>query len=116
MAHKIVLVDDLDGSELSDSAVTTRFSLDGSHYEIDLGDANREKLREVLAPFIAAGRKAASTSASGTRRSAKSGGRSSAGKRTAAIREWANANGHSVGERGRIPANIVEAYEAATGN
>lgn len=116
MAHKIVLVDDLDGSELSDTAVTTRFSLDGSHYEIDLGEANRDKLREVLAPFIAAGRKAAASSASGTRRNAKSGSRSGAGKRTAAIREWANANGHSVGERGRIPANIVEAYEAATGN
>lgn len=114
MAHKIVLVDDLDGSELGDNAVTTRFSLNGAHYEIDLGDANRQKLADALAPFIAAGRRASAGAASA--RSAAPKKRSAGAKsNTSAIREWANANGHTVGDRGRIPANIVEAYEAATG-
>ena len=30
-----------------------------------------------------------------------------------AIREWANKNGHTVSERGRIPSSVVEAYHAA---
>jgi hypothetical protein len=114
MAHKIVLVDDLDGTELGDNAVTTRFSLNGAHYEIDLNDANREKLAGVLAPFIAAGRRASASA--GTGRVAASRKRVGSGSgNTAAIREWASANGHSVGDRGRIPASIIEAYEAATG-
>lgn len=116
MAHRIVLVDDLDGSELNESAATTRFSLDGAQYEIDLAEANRDRLREALAPFIAAGRKVGPTSAPAGRRSARSAASGGSGKRTADIREWANANGHRVGERGRIPANVVAAYEAATGN
>lgn len=35
--------------------------------------------------------------------------------RTALIREWAGENGFEVAKGGRIPANIVKAYEAATG-
>lgn len=114
MAHKIVLVDDLDGTELGDNAVTTRFSLNGASYEIDLGEANRQKLADALAPFIAAGRRASAGGGSGRAAAPRkrAGGSSS---NTAAIREWANANGHPVGDRGRIPANIIEAYEAATG-
>lgn len=34
--------------------------------------------------------------------------------RNSVIREWAAANGYTVGNRGMIPANVVEAYEAAT--
>ena len=30
---------------------------------------------------------------------------------TAAIREWADANGHEVSARGRIPSSVLEAYE-----
>ncbi|MBQ9918656.1 MAG: Lsr2 family protein, partial [Microbacterium sp.] len=31
----------------------------------------------------------------------------------AAVREWARANGHTVSDRGRIPASVLEAYGAA---
>ena len=54
MAHKIVLVDDLDGTELGDNAVTTRFSLNGAHYEIDLNESNQQKLADALAPYLPA--------------------------------------------------------------
>ncbi|MFN3707550.1 histone-like nucleoid-structuring protein Lsr2 [Microcella sp.] len=114
MAHKIVLVDDLDGTELGDNAVTTRFSLNGAHYEIDLNESNRQKLADALAPFIAAGRRASAGVAAGRASGAKKRGGASKSN-TSAIREWANANGHPVGDRGRIPAHIVDAYEAATG-
>jgi hypothetical protein len=29
------------------------------------------------------------------------------------VRQWATENGYEVSSRGRIPANIVEAYEEA---
>lgn len=104
------LVDDIDGTVLEDGAGSTiRFSLEGRTYEIDLSDANAAKLRDALAPFIAAGRSVAgaSRSSGGARR-----GRSSSGD-LAAIRSWAQSNGFSVGDRGRISAEVREAYERA---
>jgi hypothetical protein len=50
-------VDDIDGSA---AAHTVAFALDGLRYEIDLSDGNAAALREVFAPYIAAGRKAGS--------------------------------------------------------
>ena len=32
---------------------------------------------------------------------------------TKAIREWAQANGYDVSDRGRIPADVADAYAAA---
>ncbi len=32
---------------------------------------------------------------------------------TAAIRQWAQQNGHQVSDRGRIPKSVLEAYQAA---
>ena len=34
-------------------------------------------------------------------------------EQTAAIREWARANGHEVSERGRLSASVLAAFEAA---
>lgn len=52
----VVLVDDLDGSE--DSGVKKRkFGLDGVSYEIDLGDDNYARLRDIFADYIEAGRR-----------------------------------------------------------
>ena len=51
MAQKvnIVLVDDIDGSEATE---TVTFGLDGTSYEIDLNDANAARLREAMAEFV----------------------------------------------------------------
>ncbi|WP_328612264.1 Lsr2 family protein [Amycolatopsis sp. NBC_00345] len=56
MAQKVRvdLVDDIDGS---DAAQTVPFALDGVTYEIDLSDGNAARLRDGLAPFIAAARR-----------------------------------------------------------
>lgn len=102
------LVDDLDGTVLDDgSGSTIRFSLEGRNYEIDLSDANAARLRDALAPFISAGRSVAGSgrSTSGSRRASRSGGD------LAAIRSWAQSNGYSVGDRGRISAEVREAYD-----
>jgi len=104
---QVSLVDDIDGSVASS---TVGFSLDGKTYELDLSDKNAGKLRDALAPFVASARRS-----DGRRRS--SGGPKMTLKsatdreRTAAIREWAREHGHKVADRGRIPGNVLEAYE-----
>lgn len=105
------LVDDIDGTVLDVGAgETVLFSLDGTAYEIDLTDKNAEVLRNALAPYISAARTVSSRAAGG--------GGSRKRRRTgqqdySAIREWAKSNGYQVSERGRVPASVLEAYEAA---
>jgi hypothetical protein len=115
MAQKTIvqLIDDLDGTS-NDSIETITFGLDGETYEIDLNDANASKLRDQLADFVASGRRTGGRAKIGTRATSTSGsGRSR--EQTQAIREWARSNGWDVAERGRIPANVVEAFEADAG-
>lgn len=113
MAQKvqIILEDDIDGGKADE---TVRFSLDGSNYEIDLSTANAAKLREALAEFISAGRKATAGRAASTSRvrSASSGSRNSD---SAKIRQWARDNGYNVNARGRIQQEVQEAYRRANG-
>jgi hypothetical protein len=107
MAQKVqvLLVDDLDGSEATE---TVSFGLDGVSYEIDLSSGNAGQLRKELASYVEHGRKAGSVL--GRRRRQRNG----AGReQSARIREWAKDHGYKVNERGRIPANIVADYDAA---
>lgn len=118
MARRIVhqLVDDLDGSVLEvGEGETVLFSLDGAAYEIDLSDANAAALREALAPYVDAGR-AVSRAHGGT--SATTGSAHRVQRRAGQqdygpIRAWAKDNGYTVSDRGRVPASVIEAYEAA---
>jgi hypothetical protein len=111
MARKIevLLVDDLDGGT-ADETVT--FSLNGTHYEIDLSTANAKKLREAIQPFADKGARQSGTGKRVGRALVTHRG-SQDRKRSPQIREWAKAQGLRVNERGRIPAVIVEQYEAA---
>jgi hypothetical protein len=107
------LVDDLDGGIITaGQGGTVSFGLDGKQYEIDLTSANADRLRSALFPFIAKARSAGGSrsrgSASGA--SGRSRATSSASGETQRIREWAQANGYPVGDRGRIAAEIREAY------
>lgn len=120
MARRIVhqLVDDLDGTVLEvGSGETVLFSLDGVAYEIDLSDENAATVRAALAPFIAAGRSVSARNARGTAAGARRGsstGTKRAGQRDyAPVREWAAQNGYTVSARGRIPAPVLAAYDAA---
>jgi nucleoid-associated protein Lsr2 len=113
MAQKVFveMVDDLDGS-VGEGVTTVGFALDGRSYEIDLNSGNAEKLRDSLAEFIAAGRRQRSGRAA-SRPQASASVDPAARERAHAIREWARGAGHDVSERGRIPAVVAEAYEAA---
>jgi hypothetical protein len=102
----IVLVDDIDGGD-ADETVT--FGLDGTTYEIDLSSANAAKLRDVLAPYVGHARKVG-----GSRRSGRKATASSDGPSAKEVRAWARENGwKDLGDRGRVPAEVREAYDAA---
>jgi hypothetical protein len=109
--HIVQLIDDLDGSQ---AAETVSFGIDGASYEIDLSAKNAAKLRDVLAVYVGSARRASwggRPPAAGGRRSGRAG--RSDREQTQAIREWARKNGHKIGEKGRIPATVLEAYHAA---
>ncbi|HEV2796544.1 MAG TPA: Lsr2 family protein [Nocardioides sp.] len=109
MAQKvnIVLVDDLDGTEASE---TVTFGLDGSSYEIDLNDANAAALREALSGYVGHARK---VTGGGRRARRSNGSASSSSSNTKDVREWAKSQGMDVSERGRISADVQQAYDAA---
>lgn len=110
MAQKIqtLFIDDLDGSEAEG---TVRFGLDGVDYEIDLNTAHAQELRTALAPYTEAGRKAGGTS----RRPARVRGKTSSGLNSTEVRDWAKANGIDIKDRGRVPADLIARFQAATG-
>jgi hypothetical protein len=105
MATKVdvILEDDLDGGPAEE---TMRFGLGGAEYEIDLNEKNANKFRKQLSPFIEHARKVGRQ----RRRSRPSSSR----ERSGDIRAWAKDQRIPVSARGRIPANVVEQYEAAT--
>jgi hypothetical protein len=113
MAQKVVveLVDDLDGTASEDIS-TVRFGLDGASYEIDLNEDNAERLRGSLADYVGAARR---TGGRISRSASKGSAARPAADReqTRAIREWARDNGWALAERGRIPANVMTAFDEA---
>jgi hypothetical protein len=111
VAQKIqtLFIDDLDGSA---AGGTVRFGLDGTEYEIDLNARHAQELRDALARYARAARRAGGAA----RRPARGARRESAnGLNTAEMREWAKAQGIEVKDRGRVPAELVVKFKAATG-
>ena len=102
----VALEDDLDGGPADE---TVRFRIGAAEYEIDLSTKNARALRRRLAPFIDHARKAGR----GPRR--RPGRTAASRERSGDIRAWAKDHGIAVSERGRIPASVVEQYQAATG-
>jgi nucleoid-associated protein Lsr2 len=107
MAQKttVVLEDDLDGGPADE---TVRFWIGGTEYEIDLSKKNAAAFRKQFAPFIEHARKVGRGSRSRPRHTASSR------ERSGDVRAWAKDQGIPVSDRGRIPASVVEQYEAAT--
>ena len=108
MAQKVhvVLIDDIDQS---DAEETVSFALDGKDYTIDLSAQNASALRDAMAPYVAHARPV-------SRRGRRSGGgnaKAAGGASAAEIRAWARDNGFDVPERGRVSAEVREAYAAA---
>lgn len=114
---QVLLVCDVHDDDATPGTETISFSLDGTTYEIDLCDDHAAELRDSVAPFIGAGRRvggsrARRSSAASTRASSRQAPVSDR-QRAGDIRAWAKSQGLNVNERGRIPASIVEQYQAA---
>ena len=103
MAQKIevLYVDDLDGGEASE---TVQFALDGTNYEIDLSEKNAGALRDILVPYVGVARKLS--------RSGRPYRRTDLGPNPREVRAWAKRSNIELSPRGRIPADIVERYQA----
>lgn len=110
MAQKIrtLFIDDIDGGEAEG---TVRFALDGSDYEIDLSTKHSDELRGALKTYVEHARKLGGAS----RRPATRVGRKPSVVDTVAVRAWARENGYDIKDRGRVPADLVAKYQAATG-
>ncbi len=118
MARKTVvtLVDDLTG-ETAEDISTVEFTVDGMAYELDLTDDNSAKLRDTLSPYVRAGRKIGGRRGGDTRpgRTIKSSGSAAGYNRETlkSIRAWAKQNGHRVSDRGRLSAEVLQAWQSA---
>ena len=121
MGRKTVLLDDFDGEVLPDDTSPVTFSLGRTTYSLYLSEANHGKFMDALTPFIekAETTTSSSTGSGGRRRSSGSSDK----EKMKAVRAWAQATGFkfkdaqgnekSIGDRGRIPQEVVDAYDAA---
>ncbi len=100
------LVDDLDDSP---AAATVRFGYDGRDYEIDLNEEHAAELDEFLAPYLEHARRVGDGGRASRRRRLPGQPRED----TQAIRRWAREQGYQVSNRGRIPNDVVAAYQTA---
>lgn len=101
MAIRTVLVDDMDGG---DADVTIAFIVNGESYTLDLSTKNAERFNKAIEPFVEAAQKRAASRVNLVE--AEMAGV----EQRAAIREWARKKGMEVSDRGRIPQDIVDAF------
>jgi len=114
------LIDDITKEPVPEGqGESVQFSLDGRTYELDLNDKNAKKFHDTMQFYVdhsvevedapsapgRVGRPRASTAATKSTKRDPS--------QLQAIRDWANSNGYTVAPRGRIKAEIEEAYNNA---
>jgi hypothetical protein len=134
MATRTVKIDDFDGT--SEATECPVFSLGPEFFEIDLSAANAERLRADLAPWMKVarpipGREAlrraslpasnggtgngyATTSANGSANGQGNGQMALPEFDPPTVRAWLLANGHRIGDKGRIPEDLVWVWYNAT--
>ena len=114
MAQKVqtLFIDDIDGGEAEG---TVRFALDGTDYEIDLNAKHTEELRSALGRYVTHARKVGTGARRGGRGAGKGGRGAASALNTTEIRNWAREQGYDIKDRGRVPADVVAKYQAATG-
>lgn len=101
MATKTFLVDDLDGGTAD---VTIVFAIEGESYSLDLSNKNADKFRKALAPYIEAAQNIKESRRNQVDQVAE------AVERRQAIRAWAEKKGYEISARGKIPQDILDAY------
>ncbi|AWW40786.1 histone-like nucleoid-structuring protein Lsr2 [Streptomyces cadmiisoli] len=134
MARRIVelveITDDVTGEVIpEEDADTVRFSVDGMLFKLETSQEYADGFRDMLAKYVALAQvddeyAISPKSAQGIRtRTAAPAKRTAAPRRAATgsghtlvmVRSWAQGEGYDLGDRGRIPASIQEAYAKAHG-
>jgi hypothetical protein len=122
MAQKTIVtkIDDLDEAVTDEDGTvieTIPFALDGVVHEIDLGPANAARLRETFEPYRQSGRKLSGIGARAVGRphgASSTNGHGPGSEYSAAqrkeIRQWAITHGARIGERGRLPESVYDAW------
>lgn len=120
MAKQIItrITDDIDGSEAEE---TVTFALDGIGYEVDLNGKNALAFREFMSRYMEAGTRTGRVEngrhAQLTRYAKPPVAQATANRElNTKIRVWAEENGWSLADRGRIPQHIIDAFESKTPN
>jgi hypothetical protein len=108
MAEKVILVDDIDGTEDSDVAKRD-FDILGRRFTIDLSDANDKRLRDALDTIETFVAKAREVKAAGRGRKAASPARIK-GYTNSDVREWARENDVEVSAKGVIADEVYAAF------
>jgi len=114
VARKVVveLVDDIDGTVFGENGESISYAVDGVEYVIDLKNEHAKELRETFEYYIAH-----STRVGGRKHRADRHVNPVVAKRprgeTKKIRDWAIEQGYELSSRGRIPAEIAQAFHDA---
>src|ERR1700758_164123 len=103
---EVHLEDDLTGGPADE---TVKFGMDGREYEVDLSTRHASEFRRLVAPFVEHARLVLQQRSRPRARTAASR------ERSRQIRAWAERQGFSVAEHGRLPANVIQEYELAHG-
>jgi len=101
---EVRLEDDLTGGPADE---TIRFGVDGRDYELDLNNRHAGEFRRQLAPFVEHARLVLRGGSHPRMRTAASR------ERSREIRAWAEREGFSVAEHGRLPASVIHEYDRA---
>ena len=122
MGRKFILTDDLTGEELPEDTQPVTLSLGRTTYNLYLSEDSHGKLLEALDPFIS---EAETATPQASRQTGRQGTASNAAEKEKLkkVRAWAqstnfkykNAKGEEVtlGDRGRIPQEVIDAYDEA---
>jgi hypothetical protein len=113
VARKVVveLVDDIDGTVLGEDGESISYAVDGVEYVIDLKDEHAKELRKTFEYYIAHSTRVGGRKHRSDRSAAPAARRPS--DETKKIRAWAREQGHELSSRGRIPAEIEQAFHDA---
>ena len=113
---EVVLTCDLhDGEVPAEETVT--FAVDGTTYAFELCAEHLEEFRDTVGRYVGAARRADQPRRGRRRATEPATGQARKGATDLAeVRAWARSNGYKVSDRGRIAAEVQEAYEAATGS
>jgi hypothetical protein len=114
VAQKIqtLFIDDIDGGAAEG---TVRFALDGTEYEIDLNAKHSDELRSAIGKYVTHARKVGGSARRAGRGAGRAGRGAGSSLNTTEIRNWAREQGYDIKDRGRVPADLVAKYQAATG-